>query len=87
MQHRLDRLFRNARLDGPRIGIISTWDVENNAVRVLAATLRAAGHHVVEIYFKDWISNALDPATDEQLAQMQNYYFSHVASSIAQTLS
>jgi radical SAM superfamily enzyme YgiQ (UPF0313 family) len=67
MQHRLDRLFRNAHLDGPRVGIISTWDVENNAVRVLAATLRAAGYHVVEIYFKDWISNALDPATDEQL--------------------
>ena len=22
---------------------------------------------MVEIYFKDWISNALDPATDEQL--------------------
>lgn len=70
MQHRLDRLFRNARFDGPRVGIISTWDVENNAVRILAATLRAAGHHVVEIYFKDWISNALDPATDEQLANL-----------------
>ncbi|MEL6344991.1 MAG: radical SAM protein [Myxococcota bacterium] len=67
MQHRLDRLFRDARIDGPRLGIISTWDVENNAVRILAATLRAHGHHCAEIYFKDWISNALDPATDTQL--------------------
>ena len=67
MQHRLDQLVRSARADGARVGIISTWDVENNAVRILAATLRAAGHHVTEIYFKDWISNALDPASDEQL--------------------
>ena len=57
MKHRLDRLLRNARLDRPRIGLVSMWDVENNAVRILAATLRAAGHKVVEIYFKDWISN------------------------------
>jgi anaerobic magnesium-protoporphyrin IX monomethyl ester cyclase len=67
MQHRLDPLLRSARLDGPRVGIISTWDVENNAVRILAGTLRHAGHHVAEIYFKDWISNTLDPASEEQL--------------------
>ncbi len=67
MQHRLDQLFRASRLDGPRVGIISTWDVENNAVRILAATLRAAGHHTAEIYFKDWISNTLDPASQDQL--------------------
>lgn len=67
MQHRLDRLVHDARLDGPRIGIVSTWDIENNAVRILAATLRQGGHHCAEIYFKDWISNHLDPATDEQL--------------------
>jgi anaerobic magnesium-protoporphyrin IX monomethyl ester cyclase len=67
MQHRLDTLARVARRDGARVGIISTWDVENNAVRILAATLRHGGHHVAEIYFKDWISNHLDPATDEQL--------------------
>lgn len=67
MQHRLDNLAHVARLDGPRVGIISTWDVENNAVRILAATLRAAGHHVTEIYFKDWVSNSLSPATDVEL--------------------
>jgi radical SAM superfamily enzyme YgiQ (UPF0313 family) len=49
------------------VGIISTWDVENNAVRVLAAELRQAGHHATEIYFKDWVSNHLDPASDRQL--------------------
>ena len=67
MQHRLERLAKAARIDGARVGIISTWDVENNAVRILAATLRQGGHHVTEIYFKDWISNSLSPATDVEL--------------------
>ncbi len=67
MNHRLENLTRNARRDGARIGIVSTWDVENNAVRILAAALRQAGHHTTEIYFKDWVSNYLDPATDRQL--------------------
>lgn len=70
MQHRLDSLARLARLDGPRIGIVSTWDVENNAVRILAATLRAAGHHTTEIYFKDWVSNHLDPAQEPELESL-----------------
>ncbi|NOY25968.1 MAG: hypothetical protein GXP62_08865 [Oligoflexia bacterium] len=70
MNHRLEALKRSAKKHGPRIGILSTWDVENNAVRILAATLRAQGHHVAEIYFKDWISNHLDPATDQQLANL-----------------
>ena len=29
MLHRLEKLFRNCRLDEPRIGIVSLWDVEN----------------------------------------------------------
>lgn len=70
MLHRIESLQRSARKHGPRIGIVSTWDVENNAVRVLAATLRAQGHHVTEIYFKDWISNHLEPASPEQLASL-----------------
>jgi len=70
MNHRLEALRVRARKHGPRIGIVSTWDVENNAVRILAATLRAEGHHVAEIYFKDWISNHLDPATDVQLENL-----------------
>ena len=67
MKHRLENLAHVARRDGPRIGIISTWDVENNAVRILASSLRASGHHCAEIYFKDWLSNFLDAATDVQL--------------------
>ena len=67
MNPRLEQLVRAAGQDGPRIGIISMYDVENNAVRILAATLRQAGVHVTEIYFKDWISNHIFPATDEEL--------------------
>ncbi len=70
MSDRLSRLFRRARIDGPRIAILSTWDVENNAVRVLAGSLRRAGHHAVEIYFKDWISNHIDPATESELESL-----------------
>jgi radical SAM superfamily enzyme YgiQ (UPF0313 family) len=53
-----------------RVGIVSMYDVENNAVRILAASLRDAGHGATEIYFKDWISNHLGPATDEELANV-----------------
>lgn len=67
---RLESLFQKAPREGARVGIISTWDVENNAVRVLAAMLRQEGHHCAEIYFKDWISNHIDPATEEQLANL-----------------
>ena len=56
MLHRLKKLQHQSQIDEPRLGIISLWDVENNAVRILAATLRASGFKVVEIYFKDWIS-------------------------------
>jgi radical SAM superfamily enzyme YgiQ (UPF0313 family) len=66
---RVERLVGKRR-DGARIGILSTWDVENNAVRILAGTLRRGGHHVAEIYFKDWISNHIDPATDAELASL-----------------
>ncbi len=67
MKQRLEQLAGVAKRDGARIGIVSTWDVENNAVRILAASLRETGHHCAEIYFKDWLSNHLDPATDIQL--------------------
>lgn len=67
MNHRLEELARKTQGRGPRVGLVSMYDVENNAVRVLAATLRQGGHHVAEIYFKDWISNHLFPATDLEL--------------------
>lgn len=64
---RQDALARRAKADGARFALVSLYDVENNAVRILAAALRQAGHFVVEIYFKDWISNHLDPARPEEL--------------------
>ncbi len=70
MNHRIERLAETTRGRGPRVGIVSMYDVENNAVRILAGTLRRGGHHAVEIYFKDWISNHIAPATDEELANL-----------------
>lgn len=64
MNHRIQGLMDQTSGRPVRVGILSMYDVENNAVRVLAGTLRAAGHTVVEIYFKDWISNHLAPATE-----------------------
>ena len=34
------------------VGIVSLWDVENNAVRILSATLRAAGFEVIEVILR-----------------------------------
>ena len=70
LTERLQRLCTSTQGRGPRIGIVSMYDVENNAVRILGATLREAGHHVTEIYFKDWISNHLMPATDVELENL-----------------
>jgi anaerobic magnesium-protoporphyrin IX monomethyl ester cyclase len=70
MVSRIARLSETTRSRGPRVGIVSMYDVENNAVRILAATLRRGGHEVVEIYFKDWISNHLDPARDVELENL-----------------
>lgn len=70
MNARLKTLCRRARLDGPRIALVSIYDVENNAVRLLAAVLRRAGFPAVEIYFKDWVSNHLDPASDTELENL-----------------
>ena len=67
---RTARLAERAKGRPVRLGILSMYDVENNAVRILAATLRAAGHEVTEIYFKDWISNHLAPASDTELANL-----------------
>ena len=64
LSHRLQLLVESTKDRPVRVGIVSMYDVENNAVRILAAHLRAEGHHVTEIYFKDWISNHLSPATD-----------------------
>ncbi len=67
MNERIEHLTQSTRGRSPRIGIVSMYDVENNAVRILASGLREAGHPTTEIYFKDWISNHIDPATDQEL--------------------
>ncbi len=67
---RIERLEQSCSGRGPRVGIVSMYDVENNAVRILAATLRRGGHHVAEIYFKDWVSNHIEPASDDELANL-----------------
>lgn len=72
MNDRIERLITSTQGRVPRIGIVSMYDVENNAVRILASALRQAGHHCTEIYFKDWISNHLEAPTDAELALLNN---------------
>jgi radical SAM superfamily enzyme YgiQ (UPF0313 family) len=55
---------------GAAVGLISLYDFENNAVRQLAAGLRARGRRVVEVYFKDWQNNRLDPPSALELSQL-----------------
>lgn len=70
MQPRLATAARRAQLEGARIALVSLYDVENNAVRLLAAVLRRAGFHAVEVYFQDWISNHLEPPTETELRNL-----------------
>ncbi len=53
-----------------RLALISLYDLENNAVRILATYLRAGGHDVLEVYFKDWKNNGLPWPTDEELGRL-----------------
>ncbi len=40
-----------------QIGIVSLYALENNGIRHVSSSLRAAGFRVTEIYFKDWVNN------------------------------
>ena len=42
-----------------KLALISIYDLENNAVRLLAHYLRQRGHQVLEVYFKDWKNNGM----------------------------
>lgn len=44
--------------------LISLYDRENNAVRLLASIARKQGHKVIEIYFKDWQNNNFIPPNE-----------------------
>lgn len=41
------------------VALISLYDIENNATRIIAALLRRNHHKVIEIYFKHWVNNQL----------------------------
>jgi len=49
---------------------ISIYDRENNAVRLLSAMARNAGHSALEIYFKDWINNGFIPPNPAEIANL-----------------
>lgn len=68
---RLALATRNASSRGKaRLALVSMYDIENNAVRVLAASLRRAGHFCLEIYFKDWRNNHLDWPEESELSNL-----------------
>jgi radical SAM superfamily enzyme YgiQ (UPF0313 family) len=46
------------------------YDFENNAIRQLAAALRHRGRRVVEVYFKDWRNNNLEPPSHLELTRL-----------------
>ncbi len=50
-----------------KFGIVSLYDFENNAVRILAPLTRAQGYKAVEIYFKDWKNNYFEPPTAAEI--------------------
>jgi len=41
------------------VALVSLCDIENNAIRIIAALLRINHHKIIEIYFKNWINNYL----------------------------
>ncbi len=55
---------------GTAVALLSLHDLENNAVRQLAAGLRRRGRRVLEIYFKDWRNNKLEPPSMMEFAQL-----------------
>ncbi|MFH1791325.1 MAG: radical SAM protein [Candidatus Omnitrophota bacterium] len=53
------------------IALISLYDMENYASRVLAAFLRRRGHRVVEVYFKHWTNNFMEWPKERELAALE----------------
>lgn len=65
----LDRVSDSAE-GGFRTALISLYDLENNAVRILAPVLRREGFFAMEIYFKDWKNNFFSPPTGRELENL-----------------
>ena len=55
---------------GTAVALVSLYDIENNAIRQLAAGIRATGRRVIEVYFKDWINNHIEDPTAFELSQL-----------------
>ena len=49
------------------VTLVSLYIIENTGIRLLAAMLRGAGIRVHEIYFKDWVTNRVEPPTEAEL--------------------
>jgi len=47
--------------------LVSLYVIENSGIRLLASILRRAGVTVHEIYFKDWVSNRVEPPTEREI--------------------
>ncbi len=53
-----------------RTAIISLYALENNGVRHVASSLRQAGFHVTEVYFKDWVNNNFPWPTEQEVQDL-----------------
>ena len=65
------------------LGLVSLYDIENNATRLLAAAARKAGHRVVEIFFKDWVNNHFTPPGAEEIGHLLRLLGTHRVDAVA----
>jgi len=49
------------------VGLISLYDIENNAIRSIASVLRKNGFRVFEIYLKNWVNNRISLPNNNEL--------------------
>ena len=49
------------------IALVSLYVIENTGIRLLAALLRNAGVTVHEVYFKDWVTNRVEPPSEDDV--------------------
>ena len=49
------------------VSFLSLYIIENTGIRLLAAMLRQDGTRVHEVYFKDWVTNRIEPPSEGEL--------------------
>ncbi len=49
------------------IAFVSLYVIENTGIRLLASILRNAGVKVHEVYFKDWVTNRVEPPSEDDI--------------------